>query len=110
MLFGTSFGLVGLKGTAIKSSESNDNIVVFPNPVYPDYDGLITVTGLTAESNVKIVDVAGNLVFELQSLGGQIAWNGRGFSGEKVKSGVYYFLVLSSDGTLKGRSKVMIIN
>lgn len=110
VLFGTSFGLVGLKGTAIKSSESNDNIVVFPNPVYPDYDGLITVTGLTAESNVKIVDVAGNLVFELQSLGGQIAWNGRGFSGEKVKSGVYYFLVLSSDGTLKGRSKVMIIN
>lgn len=110
VFIGTTSGLVGLKGAAIVPSESNDEIVVYPNPVYPNYDGLITVTGLTAEANVKIVDVAGNLVFELQSLGGQIAWDGRGFSGDKVKSGVYYFLVLSSDGTLKGRSKVMIIN
>lgn len=107
---GTLAGLVSYRSTAIMPAKDYNNLIVFPNPVPKNYDGLITVTGLTEESNVKIVDVMGNLVYELTSLGGEVVWNGNGFNGERVKSGVYYFLLLSSDGTLNGKAKVMIIN
>ena len=42
----------------------------FPNPVRPEYEGPVTVQGLGYESDVKITDVSGNVVYKTVSNGG----------------------------------------
>ena len=87
-------------------------IVMFPNPVRPDYEGWISVTGLMENSLVKITDTAGNLFFQGYSNGGQISWDGRDRSGNRVKTGVY--LVFASSGGSSKQSgvvtKILVVN
>ena len=61
-----------------------DNVYAYPNPVRPDYTGLITVTGLTLNADVKIVTVNGTLVAEGRSNGGMFTWDGCDKSGRRV--------------------------
>jgi hypothetical protein len=49
---------------------------VYPNPVRPQYDGTVKIAGLINRANVKITDIAGNLVYEAISEGGT---NGMGY-------------------------------
>lgn len=107
---GTSQGLVSYRGTALEGASDNSSVIVFPNPVRADYTGLIVIKGVTVDSNIKITDISGNLVNETESLGGQTVWDGRDLNGNKVKTGVYYIFVTNIDGTISGKTKVMIIN
>ena len=72
------------------------NVLIFPNPVKRGYSGLITISGLSDNTNVKITDVSGNLVFETTTEGGGATWDGRSFSGKKVQTGVYLFFCTNS--------------
>jgi hypothetical protein len=56
-----------------KSSEDLTNVYVYPNPVRPQYDGTVKIAGLINRANVKITDIAGNLVLKLFQ---RVAWNG----------------------------------
>jgi len=105
----TDKGIVSYMGTAITGSSNYNSIDVYPNPVRPEYNGLITIKGLLFESNVKITDVSGNIVYEAESTGGQIVWDGRNFDGDKVKTGVYLIYAASPDGNVAGVGKVMIV-
>jgi hypothetical protein len=62
------------------------------------------------ESNVKITDVGGNLVFETNSEGGTAIWDGTDFNNMRVGTGVY--LVFSSDkyGREKAMGKILFIH
>jgi hypothetical protein len=97
LFVGTDKGLVSYMSDAIRPEESyeEEKVYAYPNPVTPDYDGLITVVGLKANSHVKIINTAGRLVAEGTSLGGSFTWNGRTPQGQRVATGVYY--VLGSD-------------
>jgi hypothetical protein len=55
----------------------------------------------------KIVDAAGNLVWQGFAEGGQLNWNGKDFYGKKPATGVYY--VFSSDETGKQRNVAKIL-
>jgi hypothetical protein len=48
---------------------------VYPNPVRPQYDGTVKIAGLINRANVKITDIAGNLVYEAISEGGTMEWD-----------------------------------
>lgn len=109
VFFSTSKGLISYHGKAIEGSQTFDNVFVYPNPVRPEYGGLITITGLLEETNVKITDTQGNLVYETISLGGNAFWNGKNLRGEKVKSGIYIIFLTSLDGEQRGTTKVAII-
>lgn len=109
VFFGTGAGLVSYRGKATKGESSFSNIYAFPNPVRPDFSGTITITGLMSNSNVKITDTAGRLVFETTSVGGQAFWDGRNFKGEAVKTGVYLVFVATDDGKSSGVTKIAII-
>ncbi|HKL71546.1 MAG TPA: two-component regulator propeller domain-containing protein, partial [Marinilabiliaceae bacterium] len=109
VFFATSEGVVSYKGRATQGAGSFSKIYAFPNPVRPDYSGTITITGLMTNSNVKITDTAGKLVFETTSVGGQAFWDGRSFHGIEVKSGVYLVFVASEDGKSSGVTKIAII-
>lgn len=98
MMIGTLKGFLSLKTETTKGeSYHEDNAYAYPNPVPPDYDGLIAFKGLARDSNVKITDVAGNLVFETTASGGQAIWDGKDFKGNRVGSGVYIVFALTSD-------------
>ena len=110
VFIGTDKGIAGYMSDATTQAEELDknNIHAYPNPVRADYSGYISITGLTHDCNVKIVDAAGYLINEGYSNGGQYTWNGRNMRGEKVASGVYYVLTYDSNGKEGVATKILV--
>jgi hypothetical protein len=105
----TSKGLISFKGIATSASENLNNVYVYPNPVRPEYEGTVKINGLLNKANVKITDIAGNLVYEATSEGGTLEWDTTAFGKYKVASGVYMIFVSAQDGVETKVKKVMII-
>lgn len=105
----TESGMVSYKGTSTKGAENLENIIAYPNPVRPEFNGNVAITGLMNKCNVKITDIEGNLVFEEISEGGTVMWDTKVFGKSKVASGVYMIFVSSEDGLLSKVKKVMIV-
>ncbi len=99
--FVTPDGLFAYRNDAMESmtEATQETIYAFPNPVRPEYGGYITVAGLEQDSKVWITDASANVVFEGQSNGGSIAWDGRNKSGQMVTGGVYFVLVSNANST-----------
>lgn len=112
VFFGTDKGLCSYMSDASQASDKmdKDNVYAYPNPVRPDYTGLITVTGLTLDADVKIVTVNGTLVAEGRSNGGLFTWDGCDKSGRRVASGVYMVQTATSDGKKGTVCKIAIVN
>tara|TARA_R110001592_G_scaffold61993_4_gene189427 strand:+ start:2967 stop:5252 length:2286 start_codon:yes stop_codon:yes gene_type:complete len=106
----TEKGLISYKGTATDSNDDFDNVFVYPNPVKPDYNGVIAIRGLTKDTDVRITDVSGNVVFQTISYGGQAIWDGKDLNGNRVQTGVYMVFSGTTDGELKNASKILFIN
>ncbi|TAG12620.1 MAG: T9SS C-terminal target domain-containing protein [Sphingobacteriia bacterium] len=106
--FATFNGLCSFRSEAIEAVETMNNILVFPNPVPPGYDGTIAIRGLTDNAIVKITDLSGRLVFQTRSLGGQAIWNGRNYKGNKIASGIYLVLIRDYAGNEKIATKIII--
>lgn len=88
---------------------TEDNVYAYPNPVTSDYTGLITITGLTYNADVKILTSSGKLVAEGKSNGRFFKWDGRDKDGNKVASGVYMVATATSDGNKGVVCKIAII-
>ncbi|MBO5720703.1 MAG: hypothetical protein J6R61_04175 [Bacteroidales bacterium] len=108
--FATDKGLASFRAEATEEEESYENIYAFPNPVRPEYTGVVTITGLMFNSLVKITDTVGNLIYQAYSKGGQIVWDGNATNGQRVKSGVYYVWASSEDGKEGVVTKIVFIN
>ncbi|MBQ0114703.1 MAG: hypothetical protein KBT10_02365 [Bacteroidales bacterium] len=80
-------------------SADYSDVKVYPNPVRPDFTGLVTISGLMENSLVKIADASGNVVKQLKSIGGMCTWDCCNDSGERVNTGVYYVLASMNDGS-----------
>ena len=107
---GTDKGIVSFKGEATEGSKDYSNVYAYPNPVRPEYDGPITISGLKEKSTIKITDIKGNLIQQGSSLGGQYIWDGRNTKKEKVTTGVYLVFGSSEDGTDGVVTKIMIVS
>lgn len=109
VFFGTNAGIASFRSDATEASQTHANTLVFPNPVDGGYDGPITISGLPEDATVKIVDIAGRVVYELVANGGTAVWNGRNFNGELPQTGVYLIFTgnKESDDTLV--SKLLIV-
>lgn len=105
----TTKGMISFKGLATIASESLNNAYVYPNPVRPEYSGTVKIAGLLDRANVKITDIAGNLVYEAIAAGGTIEWDTTAFGKYKVASGVYMIFISAEDGVETKVKKVMII-
>ena len=105
----TEKGLCSFGGSAVEAkSTMASSLKVYPNPVPSGYSGMISVKGVTEASNVKITDINGQLVYQAESNGGQLSWNGRDYTGRKVQSGVYLIYAVGKDGTQKATGKFII--
>jgi ligand-binding sensor domain-containing protein len=110
VFFGTDKGIISFKGDALSGSDVYNNVVVYPNPVRETYEGPVAIKGLVAQTNVKITDIGGNLVYETESLGGQAIWDGTNFRGERVATGVYMIYLASPDGSFSHVTKILFIH
>ena len=106
---GTDRGIISYRGTATEGVFEHTDVKVFPNPVRPEYDGLVSVNGLVTNAWIKITDISGNLVYQTRADGGQISWNGRDLSGSKVNSGVYLVFATSDFGEETVAAKIVFI-
>lgn len=109
VFFVTTGGTVSFRGTATAGDTRNNNVLVFPNPVPPDYTGTIAIRGLVDNAIVKITEPDGRLVFETRALGGQAIWNGRNYKGQKISSGVYLVLIRDEQQREKAVTKIVFI-
>lgn len=95
LFVGTASGICSFRGTATEGAEKASNVLVFPNPVPPGYNGFIGIRGLASQSLVRITEQDGRLVYQTRAQGGQATWDGKDQRGNRASSGVY--LVFASD-------------
>ena len=68
---------------------SFDDVYAYPNPVEPDFTGMIKIANLMDNSYVTITDREGNVVAQLGPVMGSALWDGCGADGERVPTGIY---------------------
>ena len=110
VFIGTDQGLMSYMSDATEGGSSfSETAHAFPNPVRPDYTGVITITGLIRDSDVKVTDINGNLLYTGTSVGGQFTWDGKNSKGKRVASGVYLVLAADAEGKEGIATKILII-
>jgi len=110
VFIGTSNGLISYQSNAAESSDAYANVYAYPNPVRENYNGIITITGLIANTQVKITDLNGNLIYQTVSNGSIATWDGKDVHGKKVSTGIYMAICANEDGTKSTITKIMVIN
>ena len=112
VFFLTANGLCSYMSDATETSEdmTEDNVWAYPNPVTPDYTGLITVVGLSYNADVKILASNGALIAEGKSNGGLFTWDGCDKKGRRVASGVYMVVTATRTGEKGTVCKIAIVN
>lgn len=106
----TDKGLVSYRSDASQGRDDYENVEIFPNPARPEFEGPITIQGIKTDSDVRITDVAGNLVYKTTSNGGTATWNGLTIQGEKVSTGVYLIWTAPNEGKGRFVGKVLVVN
>lgn len=113
VFFGTDHGLCSYISDATAPAESMDDnhVYAYPNPVdFKNYSGLITITGLTFNADVKITNAAGFLIAEGRSNGGLFTWDGKDKKGNRVGSGVYHVITATKDGKKGTVCRIAVVN
>lgn len=121
VFFGTTRGIISFRSTATPPAPVFDQVTVFPNPVRPEYDGPIAIKGLVGKADIKITDVAGNLVWKQDAnnsaylrdsgvFGGQTIWDGRNFEGKRAHSGVYLVFISNPEGSETMVAKILFMH
>lgn len=111
VMIGTDAGLCSYVSDATEAKEelNTDNVLVYPNPVRPDYTGPIAIKGLTMNAEVKILSTTGQLVWSGVSAGGTCTWNGQNRQGRRVSSGVYHVVANNAEGKKAVVSRIVVI-
>jgi hypothetical protein len=110
VFIGTDKGIVSYKADATSGGESNQDVVVYPNPVREGYTGPIAIKGLVTDADVKITNISGSLVYATKAEGGQAVWSGNDFSGRRAQTGVYLVFISNEDGSETVVAKILFIN
>jgi len=110
VFFGTDQGICVFRSDATAADDTFGNVYAFPNPVKPGYDGPVAITGMAENSIVKITDIAGNLMYETKSEGGQAIWNGKKYDGKRPSTGVYLVFCVNEDASQTVVTKILFVN
>jgi hypothetical protein len=107
--FGTAKGVQSIRGDATTGEDKFTNVYTFPNPVREDFTGNVTIKGLMRDSQIRITDISGNLVYQTASDGGLATWDLKTYNGRRVATGVYLVFCASSDGEQSCVTKMLVI-
>jgi hypothetical protein len=109
VFIGTDKGILVYKSNATPPVETLDDVYAYPNPVRPEYSGVIAIKGLVRDANVKITDVYGGLVNESIAFGGQAIWDGNDHDGRRVNTGVYMVFISDDQGEETLVTKILFV-
>ncbi len=118
--FATDKGIVAFNSNVSSYGENLPEVYAYPNPSTKNNE-FITIDGrngthLPEGTNIKILDTAGNLVYETTTKGGQelfggkVVWDKTNLAGRKVASGIYIVLLITKDNLETTVAKIAIIN
>ena len=112
VMIGTYLGLMSYMSDATPPEQELDknNVHVYPNPVRPDYNGIIAISGLTLNAEVKITTITGQLVCSGRANGGLFTWDGRNQKGKRVASGVYNIISTNAEGKKAIVNRITVIH
>lgn len=106
----TDMGTVSFRGDASKGASTHQEVAIFPNPIQPGYSGLVGISGLARDVTLKITNVSGRLVREINASGGGASWDLTDYRGVRAQSGVYLVFSSSEDGSETFVGKIAIVN
>ncbi len=109
VFFITDRGISSYRGEATITDENSDAPYAYPNPVPPDYDGLLAIRNMPNNAAVNITDSGGRLVFKTTVTGGQIIWDMKDFDDDTVATGVYYITAQGEEKKDHKTVKVLIV-
>lgn len=114
VFFATDLGIISYRSEATSPGEGLVqtecvDVTVFPNPVRPDFQGLVSITGVPSNSIVKITDVSGKKIWEARSTGTTLAWNRRDYNGVAAKTGIYLVFISTEDGQKGCTTKIAVV-
>jgi ligand-binding sensor domain-containing protein len=110
VFFATEAGIVSYRSDATEATNDFAAVRIFPNPVPPNFQGVITIDGLAESSFIKITDVTGRLVHETQAVGGTAVWRGTDYTGRRADTGVYLVFCTNKNGEQSLVGKIAFIN
>jgi len=110
VFFATAKGISSYRGAATEAQETKNNVLVFPNPVPPSYNGNIGIRGLPENSIVKVTEMNGRLVYQTRATGGQAVWNGKDYKGRQAASGIYLVIAENDSKQEKVVTKIVFIS
>lgn len=88
-------GLLSYQSDATTPKESYENSNIYPNPITPEYEGVVSFSELKDNTLIKITDISGRLIQTLRSNGGRAAWDFR--NNDNLPSGSFICLVFYVD-------------
>ena len=109
VFIGTDKGLNSYQGEASEGKSDYSEIYAYPHPVRPEHMDKVTIVGLMDNSNVKITDLNGNIIYQTKSLGGQAIWNCRNANGSRVATGVYLVLASTEEASESVVTKIIVV-
>jgi ligand-binding sensor domain-containing protein len=120
VFFATNKGIVAYNSKVAPFGDVLGDVYAYPNPALKNHE-TVTIDGrngthLPKGTNVKIIDVAGNLVFETNVVegqelqGGKVVWNKKNLAGTPVASGIYIVLMSNDDASETTFTKIAIVN
>lgn len=108
---GTKTGLYKYSAAVTSTSDSFNDVYAYPNPVRPEYPGLVHIKGLMDNSLVKIADASGSVVAQGRAENGSFEWDACNTAGKRVPTGVYYVLMSqNTNGTSAKVAKILVVN
>jgi hypothetical protein len=110
VFFSTAKGIISFRSDASAGDKDFKGLKIFPNPVTSEFTGTVGISGLAAETTVKITDINGRAIAEISSNGGTAAWNLRDFNGSRPRTGVYLVFAASPDGAESVVGKIALID
>lgn len=112
VFFGTRSGIISYKDSTrpIDPDETEFELMIYPNPVSPDYAGSIAIDNLPPNGSVKITDAGGRLVYSVKAQGTRAVWDGNNFEGKRSATGVYFIQSVGEDTKQKAKGKIVFIN
>jgi len=108
VFFNTDKGLISYRGTATVTG-LYESPKIFPNPVTPEFTGVVTIEGVPTNSSLKITDASGRLVTNLTANGNTAVWDINNAYSERVTSGVYFVFISNEDGRSTQFGKIAIV-
>lgn len=111
VMIATDKGLIAYQSDASEPAPqlAGASLRVYPNPVRPDYTGVIRLDGLSADCHIRVTNAAGLTVAGGRSQGGTFTWDGRNTAGHRVASGVYYFYIADDQAQSGAVARVAIV-